>query len=911
MKNVLCYFCFLVFVFFATSFRNSGSPQTQITADSLFKSGEKYIETNKTKAAISDFNKALDIYRIIDFKQGVQKSLYQLGLVYASYLGDWKKAEINWTEALKVAQSTNDSIKTAQIEGNLGIVYDHLGQYEKAEAFHLRSLAYFRQTNNSKKVTRTLRNLGLLKLNQSDFYQAANYFDEAMKLAKEIADNSEIGELTANVGYLLYLKGDYPKAKTNYLAALQILGDSISIKAKSEILNNLGTINYIYDDTATARQLYTEALRLSDRWGDKDLKARVYNNLGNLYLLYDNYDMALDYHKQSLNIKEEIGSKLGIAISLNNIGLVYQSKKDFQKAKRYFKQSLREKKDLGYLWGEAFQYLCFADLFLETGDLSNAQKNITNGLQLAEKIDIAELKYKLYTSQAELFLMAADTMQAMDCYNKSIAIIESIGNGILLEDSRKAFLKSVMPIYKSMIDVQQKQGNTAQAFAFYERMKMRNYRDVIEMASNQFEDYLSETDKAKQSELKSADIKITSQIEQYCSEVDQSVDINELVEQKRVVRGNIANYQKTILASYPALADKVAIGTPVDLNQAANILKNNNEAFLVYVVQNDYISCFILRSSLTTGFTVLDLKLELSKDKLIKLIDNILEDWEVNFTEEFYTYLIKPVESYLTGVTQLCIIPDSYLYSVPFQALRNPVTSRYLIEDYAVYYDYSLTSLQELIAIGERTSDGVLAFGNPNYAKLGTLGNQSKFESLPKSEEEVITISEIYGGKSRIFLKDEASETNFKMNAEKYGIVHIASHGIFDEVNPLASCLLLTADDKEDGVLSASEVMNMNMNSNLVVLSACETARGRLNENEKMMGLGWAFFGAKVPTILASLWQVDDKSTRMLMEEFHRISSSTNNYAVALQTAQIKMLRNTPFKDPFFWAPFVLIGDFE
>jgi len=190
-----------------------------------------------------------------------------------------------------------------------------------------------------------------------------------------------------------------------------------------------------------------------------------------------------------------------------------------------------------------------------------------------------------------------------------------------------------------------------------------------------------------------------------------------------------------------------------------------------------------------------------------------------------------------------------------------------------------------------------------------TSSTRMVFESLPKSEEEVRSIVKLYKNNSKSLLNAQASETNFKKEAVNYGIVHMATHGIYDEVDPMYSSLMLSPDSLQDGILSAAEIIQLDLNADLVIMSACETAKGKVTEGEGIVGLSRAFFGATVPTVVGSMWQVDDNSTKILMEQFYKNLQTKKNYAESLRLAQLFLFKNTQYKDPFFWAPFTVIGD--
>jgi CHAT domain-containing protein len=181
-------------------------------------------------------------------------------------------------------------------------------------------------------------------------------------------------------------------------------------------------------------------------------------------------------------------------------------------------------------------------------------------------------------------------------------------------------------------------------------------------------------------------------------------------------------------------------------------------------------------------------------------------------------------------------------------------------------------------------------------------------------------LAQLYGpSRSKVYIGAEAGEDRMKAEAPKFTILHLATHGILNDINPMYSQVALSLgnnNSNEDGLLEAWEIMKMDLKANLVVLSACETARGRIGKGEGIIGLTWALFVAGSPTNVVSQWKVESASTSQLMLEFHRnlkneMSKGKREIATAkaLQQAAMKLLRSNEYRHPFYWAGFVVMGD--
>lgn len=204
-----------------------------------------------------------------------------------------------------------------------------------------------------------------------------------------------------------------------------------------------------------------------------------------------------------------------------------------------------------------------------------------------------------------------------------------------------------------------------------------------------------------------------------------------------------------------------------------------------------------------------------------------------------------------------------------------------------------------------------------------TLRGIDNYAELPNTEKEVRGIEASFGKAAKVYTRSEATEERAKQEMGRYRILHFATHGVFDPNQPMYSGVLLTrpkGKGQEDGYLEAREIANMNLNADLAVLSACDTARGAVQEGEGILGLSWALFVAGCPSSLLTQWKVADDSTAELMKQFYAHLKQGKSKAAALRAAQLSLLRpqsqntqratrNMKWTHPFYWAPFVLVGD--
>jgi len=266
---------------------------------------------------------------------------------------------------------------------------------------------------------------------------------------------------------------------------------------------------------------------------------------------------------------------------------------------------------------------------------------------------------------------------------------------------------------------------------------------------------------------------------------------------------------------------------------------------------------------------------------------------------ELYRILIAPVKNDLIENCNLVIIPHSKLHFVPFQALMDEKGS-YLIDHYFVSYAPSASILKQ-------TEKNRHAHGNSLLAMA--LGNLSidGMEELPSTIPEIENIAPLFE-KSVIRFEKECTIDYFEANAPEFSYIHLATHGVYNSNSPFSSFILFNKTPNNDGKLKVADIFGLRLNANLVTLSACQTGLGQISNSDELVGLSRAFIYAGTPSIVVSLWSVADEPTSKLMIYFYEyLKTKPTNEALTLAQRKLKL----EFEAPYYWAPFVLIGNKE
>lgn len=333
---------------------------------------------------------------------------------------------------------------------------------------------------------------------------------------------------------------------------------------------------------------------------------------------------------------------------------------------------------------------------------------------------------------------------------------------------------------------------------------------------------------------------------------------------------------------------------------------------MVYVFYVDQETAQFLRLGLASDQLAEELeqfRQQLSDPKQLELGEAELIGPFIQQSSALYEQLLAPLTSLLPSNKKLLIIPDGPLLQLPFEVLLNRPAGKkrfgdlpYLIKDKAIFYHYSSSLFLEQQKDRPKKGGQMLAIAG-SY----TEGQGRKLENLPKTRLEIGRLARQFEG--RFLLDSLASEANFKANIKRYAVIHLAMHSLQDKAEPLRSGLAFSnlPQKEEDNLLMASEIMNLPISADLVVLSACQASQ----KGHTSSALSRAFMYAGCPSSLLSLWQIDNESTAILLEDYYRQIAAGADKSSALQRAKLKYLsanKNSIAAHPIFWAAFVQIG---
>jgi CHAT domain-containing protein len=886
--------------------------------------------------ALEQFQKSLAISEAIGDKEGIARTLGNIGTAHL-YQGNYTQALEYYQKSLALNETSGDKDWVRGTLGNIGNVYNRQGNYTQALEIYQKVLALSEAAGDKAGIARSLANIGSIHGSQGNHTQALEYDQKSRMLMEALGDKASLSTILINIGSAYSKFGNYTKALDYYQKSLAV---SEEIGNKAGIANALGSIGCIHFNQGNfvqALEHFQRSLVISEASGNKFESSYTLDSIGSIYKGQGNYAQAVEIYQKSLGIRETIGDKAGIAHSLHNLGNVETMQGNYAQALKYFQQSLAISEPMGDKAADS-------DTLNDMGYASSLDRNYAQALAfagrataLAKQFDYAAEIWRGQNLAGLSYRALNQPTAARQAFEQAIATIEMLRAQVVGgEQEQQRFFEEKLDPYQAMVELLVDQNQSSAALAYAERAKARVLLDVLRSGRVDVTKAMNTAEQEQERGFNNQLVSLNTQISRENKRPQSDpARLNDLKAQLQKVRLDYEAFQTGLYAAHPELKAQRGDIEALTPEQARALLPDSRSALLEYVVADERTYLFAL--TLNVAKTTTELKVYPLTIKQKELVDRVarfretLASGSAGFRQpasELYDLLLKPAAAQLQGRTALVIVPDGALWELPFQTLQ-PGPNRYLIEDCAIAYAPSLTALREMNKLRDRKKEAasaptLLAFGNPALGRQTISRAQSvlmdeKLEPLPEAERQVNAIRQIYGAaKSKVYIGAEASEEHAKAEAGSYRILYFATHGILNNSSPMYSYLRLAhseGDTNEDGLLEAWEIMKLDLKADLVVLSACETARGRVGTGEGMIGISWALFVAGSPTSILSQWKVDSASTTELMVEFHRqlkaqMANPADSFSAAraLREAELKLLRSERYRNPFYWAGFVVTG---
>jgi CHAT domain-containing protein len=764
--------------------------------------------------------------------------------------------------------------------------YESLGDEVKTIHYFNRSIEEFRKRNDiSGEGTATTRKIFALH-EFGKIQEAFNLIREKDKIWTTAPMKAFVEH---NYGHYYLMNGDYQKA----LSFLKLALDGNA--------NHGDNFNLLLLK-CTAEFEYGVSLLLADYVPYMSKKYRELEFDATMFAsIRKNVDPAIAHLENVLALNREIrGTRVGRetpqevyqtleANAHNFLGLAKGIRGNREGALKSLALSEELSRKTGFRVGEMDSIFFLNQVYL-------LEKDISNGGKAAERMNEMADRYRLpfYQVWAKYLLSRyalgfGNTSRAISILKQAADIMEQQRTGLVIDQLKETYLFNRYMIHENLVYLLAREGDFKGALEVAERAKSRVLVDLL--AEKDISRTRGEADLlSQQSKLNGEILHIRKELmktndEKRAVELVSSLDTREDGRRAVAIKIRVENEELSSLIS-------------VDSTDIAEIqtLLDGETTLIDYLVTDDILYVW----SIDKKRIHLE-RVKISREALRNLVGDFLaaivsrdKARTETLSQKLYETLLHPIAPFLTG-TKVSVVPHDALYYLPFAALKNQ--GKYLAESFSLSY---LPSVRVLKYVQEKKgSQGtkLLAFGNPD------LGDKSL--DLPYAGVEVEKIQKRAPG-AMVFLREQATKARAKELLGSYDIVHFATHGLFVEDAPVNSSLLLAPTKQDDGRLTALEIFKLQFSGRAIVLSACQTALGKSSTGSELVGLNRSFLYAGSPSVVTTLWSIDDKATADFMDDFYRGYLSGTGIADSLRQAQIGMIQKG--YEPLYWAPFILTG---
>lgn len=883
------------------------------------------------RTAIEKYQSALPLFQAAGDKYRGALTHLSIGIAYFS-LNEYRTAREYFDETLKLSVALGDRRLEAGTETYMGGTLEILGDVAKALEHQQQALKLARENGPRIAEGNALSNIGKIHNDLADWQKALEYYQQALPVFKSLNLAQNQAVTLNNIGIAYSQSGEQQKALDYLQQGLPLLRSVGNKNSEAYNLLNIGRVYRRMRQYEKAFDYYSQAQAIQRETGNRAQSGETLDEIGIAYAAQEKYDKALDYHRQSLEIQRATGNIRREALVLTNLGNAYNALKQPEKAAEQFTAALVVFRNIDDIASAAMALEGIARAEEQRGNLAGARKYIEESLALRETVrsrsGSLELRasYRATIERAYEFyidlLMQQHAFSPRHGYDAEALQASERGRArSLLEQLSEARIDIREGVEVALIEKERDLARVLNAKAQREMQLKARRGNNDEIAA------LHREIGALEDQYQQVQAAIRQSSPQYSALVQpQPLDLKGIQQQLD---------PDTVLLQY-ALGERrsyVWVVTPHYLHSYTLLKRADIEPIAREVYE-----------SLVARSVVKSLETPAQRRTRIARADASFQDAAARLS-----YLIlSPVAAQLTP-KRLVVVADGALQYVPFAALTvSGDPYRPLV------FDHELVSLPSASAFAMQRQNlkdrapapkSVAVIADPVFAMndarfktgaqapavnepaettriiehlQGTAKGQLSIPRLPFTRREADQILAVAPSGGSLKAVDFNASRSIATGGElsKYRYVHFATHGYLDTSRSNLSAIVLSLFDDQgkpqDGFLRTHDIYNLKLPAELVVLSACETGLGKDVTGEGLEGLTRGFMYAGARRVIVSLWNVNDKATAALMQRLYvGMLRSGKTPAAALRAAQIQMLRTPHWQSPYFWAPFVMQGEWK
>lgn len=932
----------------------------------LREAGKLHLMLNTPEEAYQLFQKSLVFERKIKNVSGETDSLSYLTIA-ALKLKKIKKAEDYSAQSLLLAETISDSAIKARAFYSAGEVEYQKDKIAEMIGFQEKALTFYREAQDKSGEAETLTNLAYGYVMDNNRLKGKETAQAAVNLQKELNNQRGLAFALIALGDTNARIGDWEQGLISFKEAEKLYPEDLDLYDKAILLDRFGTYYETFGEYKKAQKYYQKAQLLFAEINNESGSSQLITVLGQISAQLGENDAAFSYYLQGLRIAERSKNLVAYGLACRNIGDVYKNKGDFPLALNYYQKALNASKKVGIKQPIALVYEKIGKLYEIQKDHSAARKNYLLALQINAEIYSKVNRAHNHQDLATIDTLENDTESALNNIRESINFTEDLQNNILNSQLRQSHFENIFNRYEMYIDLLMKMheqhpdkdyarialqaSEKSRARLLLENIKLSGtdfikdanpelvkreveLRALFNRKTNEFTDALSKN--APQEEID----KLDDELDDLCEKIDE---IKATLKQNSPIYSSIKNPEDFDIADFQ--------NNVLDDNSLLIEFSFGKEKSYVWTISKTEIKSYVLppREVVETQIERLREILESRSKTPNETLENYqarIKESESRYWQEAHNLSSDLFGKFADefGKKRLIIVTDGKLHYFPVSSLPlpNSQANEPLLLSNEVVYEPSATTLKIIkTARASRNppNKNLLVFADPVFSKndsrLGKHTENSdkdltfspnlrfaeslkRLQRLEASEDEAQTISQISDASKSVIRSGFAATRNeiFSSDIYDYKILHFATHGLTNDERPELSRIILSAFDAEgkdlDSAVRLQDIYGLNLSTDLVVLSACETGIGKEVKGEGLMSFNNAFLQAGAKSVVSSLWKVDDAATGELMKYFYEeLASGKYTTSESLRHAQIKMWNNPQYNSPFYWAAFTIEGDFQ
>ncbi len=885
-----------------------------ITDKKLLAEGSLHFLSGNYDEAFRLYNKGYEIAEKINDNQTKATALVNISIIN-DMSGNLKKARNGFIRAAKLADKINDIEIKAFALSELGVSFSFTNQLIEARENYLGSFNLYNLTNNKLRLALLSNNIAKIYLQLFEYNSALKYFNNGIKYSgsnkRALAMNYlGLADTYTNLS-------NYSKAMEYYKKSKNISSKIKELSLRAEINSGLGALYFNINKLNDALNFYKKSIRFYDKNNDTYSSSGVYQKLGRIYFKQKSFNKAIESLRKSLTLSRQNQDIYNEAVSTLDLAQLYYEKGDTPKSETLLSDfnKIIAKNNFKYL--KARSLLIRGKIYRRSNKNKLAESFFKRSFLLAKSLKEYNLEIESLYHLAETNMKLRNNANAEEFYMKANNLIIKISNPLIVNNNiQVSYFSSKEEVYTSYAKFLLSQNKIKKAFEVIDNSRARNTQQLLNNLK------LREVIKNKKTLNKLLDYSWILNSGLYKESKKDSI--------KKIIyslAGNESNGISRLLGEGKFLS---LTEIQEKLNGDENIISqfSTKEKTYLFRITKDTFDYSVVDLSANELNNLLEKVSPFYKSKIgnIKTFNQDLFSFNVKAAYELYKKLFAPVIKEIPKGQKIIYSPSFNVQSFPVEFLITKYDSalsdynysdkNFLIFDYSILYTSSAHTYIKQKEKRANNKGEVLVVGDPfiNYKSDEFATRRSLFSKtmgflpLKYSLQEIDEINSIINV-DKLLEGENATETKFKQSVKNSKLIHLSTHSFLYNKQPVIF-FSNEKDKKNDGYLELNEIIGLNLNADLVVLSSCNSGLGVVDRSEGVMGMTKAFFEAGSKSVMVSLWEVNDKYTSSLMKYFYEFLSRGKNKSDALRLAKIKFIKNDS-PNPYFWSTFIISGNNE